>query len=106
MQLQNFMIPKERVITASPNLSLKQIASLMVDEHIGCVIVIDNTQGDLKPVGIITKSDLVKCYYENVYKDTPVKDLMCKDLRYARGSLDTDQVANEMHSKNLHYLVV
>ncbi|EFC42466.1 predicted protein [Naegleria gruberi] len=102
MHVKNFMIPAKQVITASPSSSLTEVGSLMVTNHIGCVLIVENS----KPIGIITKSDMVKYYLENADIKKPVQEFMSTNLKTVKDTLETDQAATEMNSSKLHYLIV
>ncbi|WJG09178.1 CBS domain-containing protein [Aliiglaciecola sp. LCG003] len=52
-------ICEKRFIYASQSESLLNVAKLMRTQHVGSVIIIDGTDGKIKPVGIITDRDLV-----------------------------------------------
>jgi acetoin utilization protein AcuB len=49
-----------RVVTATPDMSLTRVAQLLLDNKIGGLPVIDNG----KVVGIITESDIFRCFVE------------------------------------------
>ena len=61
MRVKDFMIPKDQVATVSVSASLKEAGKLIVSKHIGSVLVVDE---HAKPVGIITKTDLVRAFVE------------------------------------------
>jgi len=47
------------VVTCKANSSAFELARLMRDEHVGSVIVVDDSDGQDVPVGIVTDRDLV-----------------------------------------------
>jgi len=48
-----------QVVTASRDMSIPDAARLMRDQHVGCLVVIDTTEGKAIPVGILTDRDIV-----------------------------------------------
>jgi CBS domain-containing protein len=66
------------VITASPYTSVSDIAELMSDSNVGCVVI---TGDDLRPVGIVTDRDIVVRVVA-IGKDpkkTEINDVMTRD---------------------------
>ncbi len=47
------------VVTCSPDASTHQIARIMRDRHVGDVVVVDESDGGPRPVGMVTDRDLV-----------------------------------------------
>jgi CBS domain-containing protein len=47
------------VVTCDAGASVPQLARLMREEHVGDVIVVEETAGERRPVGIVTDRDLV-----------------------------------------------
>ena len=48
-----------RVITVSPETTLDEVAKLMVEHHIHRVVAVQEEEGKLRPVSVISDSDLV-----------------------------------------------
>lgn len=64
----------EDVITVEENASVREAASLMVDNAISTLPVVNETTGEL--VGIITKADLTRAYAEVCRGEVAVGDVM------------------------------
>ncbi len=47
------------VITSTRDASIAQVAQIMRDKHVGCVVITDEIAGHISPVGILTDRDLV-----------------------------------------------
>jgi len=47
------------VVTCGRDTSVLELAQLMRDHHVGAVIVVDEHEGKLTPVGVVTDRDLV-----------------------------------------------
>ena len=59
MKVANFMVPRNKVVTCGPDDSLETAIQLMLEHVVGSVIVMP-TGLDQKPVGIVTKTDLIR----------------------------------------------
>ncbi len=70
------------VIYISKNASLRDAAIRMVNEGIGCLIVVDEEEN---PVGIITKKDIIYAFI--VYSEAPKREI---------GSLASQKVEDHM----------
>lgn len=53
-------IMSRRVLSATADVSIEALTSLLLDNHIGCVPIVDNRQ---RPIGMVTKHDLVQFHY-------------------------------------------
>ncbi|RLF56740.1 MAG: inosine-5-monophosphate dehydrogenase [Thermoplasmata archaeon] len=69
-------IMSTNLITIEKNINLKRAARLMIENGISSLIVVENDS----PVGIITKTDMVRAFYENFRGKFLVKDLMKRNL--------------------------
>ncbi|MGD2137590.1 MAG: CBS domain-containing protein [Gammaproteobacteria bacterium] len=65
------------VITARRDSTLSDAARLMRDHHVGSLIVVDETAGSVKPVGILTDRDIV---IEVIAKDIGIGDVSVGDI--------------------------
>ena len=69
-------IMSTNLITIEKNINLKRAARLMIENGISSLIVVENGS----PVGIITKTDMIRAFYENFKDKFLVKDLMKRNL--------------------------
>ena len=53
-------IMSRRVLSATPDVSIEALTSLLLDNHIGCVPIVDAKQ---RPIGMVTKHDLVQFHF-------------------------------------------
>jgi len=65
------------VITASPNMTVKETIETMYEKHIGCVVAIDE---DKKCIGIFTERDAIRIVAENVHLDQALDNVMTKNV--------------------------
>jgi CBS domain-containing protein len=65
------------VITASPNMTVKETIKTLYEKHIGCVVAIDE---DKKCIGIFTERDVIRLVAKNVQLDQPLDKVMTKNV--------------------------
>ncbi|MBT8116960.1 MAG: CBS domain-containing protein [Gammaproteobacteria bacterium] len=65
------------VITAKADMSIEEAARLMRDNHVGCLVVIKQSEGRVEPVGIMTDRDIV---IELIAKSVPIEDVTVGDI--------------------------
>jgi CBS domain-containing protein len=100
------MVPAEKVITVSPTDTIKQAMDLMLKHKVGAIVVLVTGNYHV-PIGIVTKTDLVNAYHDNLPIDHPVKEIMSHDLATCTETMSRDQAARVLEkNKNHHALVV
>jgi len=83
---------------------LADASKLIVERHIGSVIVVDS---NYEPVGIITKTDLVRAGFVNALPPTtPVTEVMHSQLEFCSEEMERDQVAETLMKKKIHHMLV
>ena len=77
MTLADLARPQEDLVTAAPDTPVTELARLMQDETVGCVIIERNDE----PIGIVTDRDIaVKIVGENRdIEGTTARDIMTED---------------------------
>jgi CBS domain-containing protein len=65
------------VITAAPDMSIREAAGLMRDKHVGCLIVVRENEGQVEPVGVVTDRDIV---IELIARAVPIDDVAAGDI--------------------------
>jgi acetoin utilization protein AcuB len=63
------VIMVRRVITGRPEMTLQDAAQMMLDNHIGCLPVVD---GDHRLAGIVTATDFLRMIADGEFKSLPV----------------------------------
>lgn len=77
---------RDETITAPPHATVKEVANLMKEHKVGCVVI---TQMEV-PVGIITDRDItIRVVAEGISFDTPVEEVMTKNIVVAH---ENDQI--------------
>jgi len=58
-------------------MSIQEAARLMRDNHVGCLVVIKQSEGRVEPLGIVTDRDIV---IELIAKAVPIDDVSVGDI--------------------------
>jgi len=65
------------VITITRDASIIDAAKLMRDHHVGCLVVVENREGQTEPVGILTDRDIV---IEVIAEECGIADVSVGDV--------------------------
>jgi predicted transcriptional regulator len=86
--------------------SLQYAAQLMKKHHVGGVVVVE-TNGKNKPVGILTDRDIVLgIVAENLPLNTKVQDVMSRDVVMVTRGKGIADVVDQMESKGVRRMIV
>jgi CBS domain-containing protein len=105
MQISTILAKKgSTVFTVKPEQTVREAVALLVDKHIGAVVVVD---GAGHPVGIVSERDIVRelAQNENVLSE-PISRVMTSDVIIARPGDDTRAVSKTMTVKRFRHLPV
>lgn len=96
------------VIIASPDDSLRSVAELMRQHHVGSVVITRDANGVVYPVGIITDRDIVLALVaKNVSPDAvSAGDVMSEPLETADENDEIWQVLERMRNRGVRRLPV
>ena len=92
------------VITVDCKVNIKGTALLMTEKGVGCLIIVERG----RPVGIITKSDIIRRVV-SLCKDpciVKVEDVMSKQLITIRGDINILEAMRKMREHKITQLVV
>ncbi|CAB9528963.1 CBS [Seminavis robusta] len=111
MKVSEFMIPADKVVRVSPMDTVQTVMDLMLERHIGALIVMDDDEaehGGLPvPLGIITKTDIAKAYKTQIPIDDPCKAMMNQgELITCTPNIDREKAARILKEHHTHHLVV
>lgn len=98
-----------RVVIARPGEPVMDAARRMRDEHVGCVVVVDEADGESVPVGVLTDRDLVVGALARTdrHVDTiTVDDVMTRDIVTAREGDDLADTWKRMRSFGIRRIPV
>ncbi|ACO63135.1 predicted protein [Micromonas commoda] len=117
----SFMMPACKCVTACPEDKLRSVVDSLVNEKIGCVVVVDTLSR--KAVGIITKQDVNRYFLSEFSEeffqfvssratppqiplDTPVSEVMSTNLHPARPDMHRDDAAELLQREKIHHAIV
>jgi len=99
MQVKEIM---KKVITASPKLTVKEVAKLMSDKGIGSVVIIQNS----KIVGIVTERDILKHFSSLSRQNLTIEKIMSKDVKTIDARATINEAATIMSENKIKRLPV
>lgn len=67
----------EDVVTAKPNITVKDAVRTLQEKHVGSIVITDNSE---KCIGIFTERDAIRIITSDVPLDTPVNQVMTKNV--------------------------
>ena len=91
------------VITASPNMTVKETIKTLYEKHIGCVIMIDE---DKKCIGIFTERDAIRLVAKNVQLDQPLDNVMTKNVITVKEDSSINEVRRILCAHRIRHLPV
>ncbi|WP_455204700.1 CBS domain-containing protein [Kaarinaea lacus] len=96
------------VVIANRKTTLTEIAQLMREHHVGCVVVVENKDSNNIPIGIITDRDLVvELIAENIQLDSVTAgDVMSANLLLGREIDGLWETIKRMRSKGVRRVPV
>eukprot|EP01086_Lenisia_limosa_P001071 TRINITY_DN11941_c0_g1_i1.p1 TRINITY_DN11941_c0_g1~~TRINITY_DN11941_c0_g1_i1.p1 ORF type:complete len:141 (-),score=7.40 TRINITY_DN11941_c0_g1_i1:51-473(-) len=105
MIVGKFMTPKDSLVTLTPDKQLKDVIEIFEKYRIGCVIITDEEKA--KPVGIITKTDLIKLALpEPCDSSTLIRDIMSTKIVTVSPQASRNNVASVMSQHEIHHAVI
>jgi CBS domain-containing protein len=66
----------KNVVTTFGDVPVKQAIDLLFKRHIGCIVIVDDTQ---RCQGIFTERDAIRVVAQNVPLDAPIEKIMTKN---------------------------
>lgn len=90
-----------RVVTAHKGTPIVDVARLMRDRHVGCVVIVDEIKGNIHPIGLITDRDLaleVVAAEVNPEK-LSAEDIVVRDIILAA---EDEGILETLHSMRKH----
>eukprot|EP00545_Synedropsis_sp_CCMP1620_P010358 CAMPEP_0119008482 /NCGR_PEP_ID=MMETSP1176-20130426/3723_1 /TAXON_ID=265551 /ORGANISM="Synedropsis recta cf, Strain CCMP1620" /LENGTH=179 /DNA_ID=CAMNT_0006960819 /DNA_START=80 /DNA_END=619 /DNA_ORIENTATION=- len=102
MRVSGFMVPANKAFTCLPDDSIKSAVQKMTIKKVGALVVMDGKN----PVSILTKTDFVQAYQNNVPLEMTVRDIMIQDLKTVRDNIDRNQAAKFFESSKTHHAIV
>jgi CBS domain-containing protein len=91
------------VITASPNMTIKETIKTLYEKHVGCVVSIDE---DKKCIGIFTERDAIRIVAKNVQLDQPLDKVMTKNVVTIQEDSSINEVRKVISTHRIRHLPV
>ena len=91
------------IITASPNMTVKEAIKTLYEKHIGCVITID---GNKTCIGIFTERDAIRLVAENVDLNQPLGNVMTKNIITIQEDSSINEVRKTIQNHSIRTLPV
>ena len=93
------------VVTTTANKSLLDIAKLLAEHGIGCIVIVGN---DDKIAGIVSERDLMRAIGQAGPKvlNEPVSDFMTKNVVTAREADTSERLMSEMTTRRFRHMPV
>lgn len=91
------------VITANPNMTVKETIEILYEKHIGSVVAIDE---DKKCIGIFTERDAIRLMAKNVDLDQPLGKLMTKNVITIQEDSSINEVRRTIQMHSIRHLPV
>lgn len=105
MKVSAFMVQAKDVVTVDPLDTIRRAMDLMLEHKIGAVVVLVTGTYHV-PIGIVTKTDLLKAYHDNLTLDHAVKEIMTRDLLTCSETMNRDQAAAILEKNKNHHAIV
>ena len=67
----------EDVVTAKPNITVKDAVRTLQEKHVGSIVITDNSE---KCIGIFTERDAIRIITSDTPLDTPINQVMTKNV--------------------------
>ena len=94
---------RKRVIRVSRETTLSDCTNRMVKNKVAAVLV---TSGDDRPVGVVSKTDLIGAFYADLPVETAAADIMAAPPLFCLPDDSLESAINLMHAKGVHRLYV
>jgi len=96
------------VIVAEPHESVRAVAELMRERHVGCVVIVRGEDGRRVPVGVVTDRDIVLEVVATGLDpaETPVGIVMSAEPYCAREDQEAADVLQQMRARGLRRVPV
>jgi len=93
----------EDMVTARPNLTVRDIVGILNEKHVGSIIILDDKE---KLVGIFTERDAIRIMASGVPLDTPVEQMMTKNVATIGEEASLEEAKRLIISHGIRHLPV
>ena len=93
----------EDVVTAKPNISVKDAVKTLQEKHVGSIVITDDSQ---KCVGIFTERDAIRIIANEVSLDTTIDQVMTKNVATIGEEASLEEARRLVISHGIRHLPV
>lgn len=98
----------KKVVTARVTSTLRSVCKSMLDNNIGCVVILNSATEGADPVGIITERDVVQLVslIERFNPEVPIRSFMTTPLVTGNPAMTLSKAMQIMRKKNIRRLPI
>jgi CBS domain-containing protein len=93
----------EDVVTAKPNITVKDAVRTLQEKHVGSIVITDNNE---KCVGIFTERDAIRIIASDVPLETPIEQVMTKNVATIGEEASLEEAKRLIISHGIRHLPV
>lgn len=93
----------EDVITAKPNITVKDAVRTLQEKHVGSIVITDNNE---KCMGIFTERDAIRIIASDVPLDTPIDQVMTTNVATIGEEASLEEARRLIISHGIRHLPV
>jgi len=93
----------EDVVTAKPNITVKDAVRTMREKHVGSIVITDNSE---KCIGIFTERDVIRTIAGDVPLDTPIEQVMTINVATIGEEASLEEARRLIISRGIRHLPV
>jgi CBS domain-containing protein len=93
----------EDVVTAKPNITVKDAVRTLQEKHVGSIVITDNNE---KCVGIFTERDAIRIIASDAPLETPIEQVMTKNVATIGEEASLEEAKRLIISHGIRHLPV
>ena len=101
LMVKHIMI--EDVVTAKPNITVKDAVRTLREKHVGSIVITDNNE---KCIGIFTERDAIRIIASDVPLDTPIEQVMTINVATIGIEASLEEARRLIVSRGIRHLPV
>lgn len=101
LMVKHIMI--EDVVTAKPNITVKDAVRTLREKHVGSIVITDNNE---KCIGIFTERDAIRIIASDVPLDTPIEQVMTTNVATIGEEASLEEARRLIISRGIRHLPV
>jgi len=101
LMVKHIMI--EDVVTAKPNITVKDAVRTLREKHVGSIVITDNNE---KCIGIFTERDAIRIIASDVPLDTPIEQVMTINVATIGIEASLEEARRLIISRGIRHLPV